>query len=90
MAPVTDDTISCYDGIGHRIAVERKAQGLSQERLAARAGIARETVRKIENGTRLPGVRALGGISRALNLNVHFLVFGEMRWLRPEVIRGRT
>ena len=52
--------------IARDIIRERKARGLTQERLAELAGVRQETLSRIESGKHSPTVRTVEKIDRAL------------------------
>jgi transcriptional regulator with XRE-family HTH domain len=63
-------------GIGTRLRETRKAQGLTQEDLAALAGTNQAVIQKIENGkSRQP--RIMEGLAIALEVNPAWLQLGE-------------
>ena len=62
--------------LGRRIRSLRAERGLSQEGLAARAGLHRTYVGGIERGERNPTIRNLEQISRALAVSLSVLVKG--------------
>lgn len=55
--------------IGWRIGARRTQAGLSQEELAARVGIDRTGISKIENGSRMPDTAVLIALSEALGVS---------------------
>lgn len=56
--------------IGGRVRELRRAAGLSQESLAAAAGIDRSTLAKIETGSRLPDLPTVVSLAEALGVSV--------------------
>lgn len=56
--------------LGQRIASARKAQGLKQSELAARAGLAQSLVSMIETGATAPRLETLRRLARALGMDV--------------------
>jgi transcriptional regulator with XRE-family HTH domain len=60
--------------IGLNITLLRERRGLTQERLAATAGLHRAYVGQIERGEKNIGLRNLEKIAKALNANVRVLV----------------
>jgi transcriptional regulator with XRE-family HTH domain len=54
--------------IGKQIRSIREGQGITATELAKRAGLARNTVSRIELGTRTPGAPTVEKIARALNV----------------------
>ena len=67
---MTDDI---YKVIGERIKKLRKAQGLSQEKLAERAGIDRSHMGFIEQGRRQPTIATLFKLAKTLNISLEKL-----------------
>ena len=68
--------IICHKNIGQRIQKQRKEKGLSQERLAELIGISLSFLGHIERGTRIASVETLARISKALEMDMHYVVFG--------------
>ncbi len=64
--------------IGARIQFTRVANGLSQEQLAAKAGLSRVYIGYIERGERLPSLDAIIGIANALSISVDDLLSGNL------------
>ncbi|KUL59704.1 hypothetical protein ADL32_19245 [Streptomyces albidoflavus] len=62
--------------LGDRIRERRMRQNLTQERLAERAGVSRDTVQRIERGTSDPRYSQLARIARALDTPLAKLVGG--------------
>ena len=62
------------DRVGRRVRRRRRAAGLSQDELAARAGISRQAVGALEAGRHLPRVDAALGLARALGTTVEDLL----------------
>lgn len=65
-----------YEKMGRRILKQRKAKQLTQERLAMCAGISLSFLGHIERGTRAASVETLARLSKALELDMHYVVFG--------------
>lgn len=61
-------------GLGERIAIKRKAIGLSQQQLAAALGITQGAVGHIESERRAMPVHVLVGIAAALGCDVNDLI----------------
>ena len=68
-----------YEGIGRRIHKQRKEKGLSQEQLAEQIGISLSFMGHIERGTRVASVETLARICKALEADMHYIVFGRAR-----------
>ncbi len=62
--------------IGERIKEVRNYRGISQEQLAAGAGVKKAAVSLYESNQRKPSFEALEGIADTLNINISYL-FGE-------------
>jgi transcriptional regulator with XRE-family HTH domain len=60
--------------LGANVRHHRKLNSLSQEELAARAGMERSYVSDLERGVRNPSVRALGRLAEALGVTPHELL----------------
>jgi transcriptional regulator with XRE-family HTH domain len=56
--------------LGQQLRAQRLARGLSQAALAAKAGIAKVSVEKIEAGQRTPSWAMLDRLARALDCRV--------------------
>ncbi|MCB4207387.1 helix-turn-helix transcriptional regulator [Arthrobacter sp. UM1] len=56
--------------LGEAIRAARRAEGLSQETLAALGGISERTLRDIETGRGSPSLRAVIAVSAVLGLTV--------------------
>jgi DNA-binding XRE family transcriptional regulator len=53
-----------------KIKSMRESKGMTTRALAREAGVSTETIYAIEHGKRLPSVRTLGKIAKALNVEV--------------------
>lgn len=60
--------------LGENVRYYRKQKGITQEQLAADAGMERSYVSDMERGTRNPSVAALGRIADALGVEPHVLL----------------
>jgi transcriptional regulator with XRE-family HTH domain len=60
--------------VGFRIREVRQEQGLSQEKLAALAGLHRAYIGQIERGEKNIGLKNLEKIAKALNVDIRVLV----------------
>jgi len=65
-----------YNEIGKRIVHARKAQGLSQEKLAALSEVDRSHLGFIEQGRRRPTLSTLFKVSQALQISLEQLFKG--------------
>lgn len=55
------------------LKAERENIGLSQEKLASKVGVTKETIRKIENGTSIPNVFLALALAEVLKVSLDFL-----------------
>ncbi len=62
---------------GHRIAEARKHAGLSQQALAEKLGVGRQTIARLELGTQVPSVETALAVARELGESVEVLFGGE-------------
>lgn len=76
MAPTEENF---YRFLGERIAQFRRGQRLTQERLAATAGISRSSLANIEKGRQLVGVHLLVKFAQTLGLPVGDLIPLEIK-----------
>lgn len=60
--------------LGENVRYYRKLKGMTQEQLAADAGMERSYVSDLERGTRNPSVLALGRLAHALNVEPNKLL----------------
>lgn len=60
--------------LGENVRRYRKLKSMTQEQLAAEAGMERSYVSDLERGTRNPSVLALGRLADALGLEPHILL----------------
>lgn len=65
------------EALGNRIRQAREEAGLTQEALAARAGIGRATLVRIEKGEQSPRYRTLVSLAEALGYPLHKLLVDE-------------
>jgi transcriptional regulator with XRE-family HTH domain len=66
-----DDVIA---GIGTKIHLLRKGEGLSLQQLAERSGVSAAAIHKIERNTMVPTIATLMKLARALDRSVSYLV----------------
>lgn len=59
--------------LGHRIARQRRAAGLTQAELAEKVGVQPETISRLETGKRRVSLEMLALISESLSLELHEL-----------------
>jgi transcriptional regulator with XRE-family HTH domain len=67
---------SCRGVMALRVKEFRKAKGMSQEQLAAKAGVSRSQLSEIETEAKPANTLRLGSIARALGVEVHELFAG--------------
>lgn len=72
------------DGIGARIALKRKALGLTQESFAEKIGVSPQAVSKWETGVGCPDISLLPSICRSLGLSMDELFGREAPPAKPE------
>jgi len=60
--------------LGESVRETRKSAGLSQERLAEKAGLSTVFISRIERGVESPSVDSLVKIARALDITAHDLI----------------
>ncbi|MBE7712846.1 MAG: helix-turn-helix transcriptional regulator [Cyanobacteria bacterium SIG26] len=60
--------------ICNKVKLERSKKGFSQEELAFRAGVNKNTIWKIETGQVSPNISTLEKIAKALDLDFLYLV----------------
>lgn len=70
--------------IGNRISEFRKSNGLSQESLAERVGVARQTISKWELGETSPDLKQAKKLSEIFDVNLDELVCGQPSEEEPE------
>ena len=58
----------------HTLRTERKARGISHEKLAEKAGISRQAVGKIESGERNPTMQTVYKIVKAMDMTLEEFV----------------
>ena len=63
--------------LGENVRRYRKLKGMTQEQLAANAGMERSYVSDLERGTRNPSVQALGRLADALKVEPHMLLMDD-------------
>jgi transcriptional regulator with XRE-family HTH domain len=63
--------------LGVNVRKQRQAKALTQEQLAAEAGMERSYVSDLERGTRNPSVAALGRLAEALAVEPHVLLLSD-------------
>ena len=63
--------------VGARIRALREERHESQEKLAQKLNVSRETISKIESGGQYPSVVVLAGLSLHYNVSTDYLLFGD-------------
>ena len=61
-------------GFSEKLAALRRREGLSQERLADRLGVTRQSVSKWEGGAAMPELEKLVALSELFGVSVDYLV----------------
>lgn len=74
--------MSVGDRFGRNVFMARRRAGLSQEKLAARAGLHRTEISLLENGGRIPRVDTLMKLAGSLEVPASELLRG-MEWHPP-------
>ena len=69
--------MSRANGLGERLVRARKAMHFSQETLAERLNVTRQTVSNWEGGKSLPDIEMLKNLSAVLGVPVEKLIYGE-------------
>lgn len=63
--------------VGEHVRVLRQAAGLTQQQLADRARTTQPVIARLERGARIPTLRTLEKLARALGQDLHLLVPGS-------------
>ena len=71
--PNPDRTLAAF---GRNVRRRREEQGLSQEKLATKAGVDRAFLSSIESGTRNPGVLTVAKLAKVLGVSISALMEG--------------
>ena len=58
------------EAVGKKLAIVRRAQGLSQKKLAGKVGISQQLISRIESGGENASLMTLAKIARAFNKKV--------------------
>jgi transcriptional regulator with XRE-family HTH domain len=77
-------TKEIYSAIGRRIRAIRQEKGLSLNELARRTGFAKSYLSQIENLKREPSISALSQVAHVLEVDVLFLLSGEIQNSRTQ------
>ena len=70
MAGEKSDEQALKDRIADQVHRLRRGAGWSQEELGARAGLSRDTIRRLENKKLSPSLATLGSIAKALSIEL--------------------
>ena len=71
-----DSNVVHYESIGKRIRRRRKEKGLTMDQLAEMVDVSSSFMGHIERGTRAASVETLARLCKALELDMHYVVFG--------------
>lgn len=63
--------------IGRRIKEQRKAMGLSQEKLAENVNVSTHYIYEIERGTKSMSLETFATLSEVLNTSTDYILFGN-------------
>lgn len=74
------------DALVNRVRAEREARGMRPSELAARAGLSRQGLHKIETGAQLPGVPLALRLASALGCTVEALFSAEVSTLTAQAV----
>ena len=66
-----------YKEIGQRIRTQRKKKMLTQGQLAELTGISLSFVGHVERGSRAVSVETLARLCKELEMDMHYIVFGD-------------
>ena len=77
-------------GMGKRILERRKTLGLSQEELAERADITKQTVSRVENNQRELGAGNLLKIANALDISTDYLLTGQYTGADVQILNQKV
>ena len=70
--------------VGDCIRAERRRAGLSQDQLAERLHVTRQTISNWEGGKSLPDIESLKALAEALEIPIEYLIYGELDAVRRE------
>src|SRR5256714_14993776 len=76
--------------IGERLRLLREAKNLSQGDIERRTGLLRCYISRVENGHTIPAVKTLDKLARALDLQLHELLYDGDRPPVAAMPAGRT
>ena len=82
-------TIRFMAKVGKNIRTQRIKQGMSQETLAEKLFVSRQTVSNYETGKSYPDIDMLVKIAEELNVEVQVLIYGEAVKKKPPVFDKR-
>lgn len=64
-------------GLAERLKELRKKLGLTQEKIADRAGVKPRTIQRWENGSRTPDISSLACLCKLFDVSADYLLFGK-------------
>ena len=67
-----------YKDLGSRVRAARRQQGLTQEKLADKAGISASFLGHIERGSRVASIDTLVDLCNAMNVTPEYLLAGSL------------
>jgi len=68
------DMKNCYENLAKNIKIERIKENITQQELANRAGLSRDTISQIERGIANPTLETIISIAKALNVDLNKLI----------------
>jgi transcriptional regulator with XRE-family HTH domain len=95
MAPVGESIEAALDSVGRRLRTVREQRGVTLTDVAARTGISKSTLSRLENGQRRPSLELLLPLAQVYRVPLDDLVgapdVGDPRIrLKPRRVNGRT
>jgi len=75
--------------IGENLQYLRKIKGLTQEALAEKISVSRQTIAKWESGESMPDIAAAAALSRELDVSLDELVSDSVGGLPPALEKGK-
>ena len=70
--------LSKFSVVGDCIRVERRRAGLSQDQLAERLHVTRQTISNWKGRKSLPDIESLKSLAEALEIPIEYLIYGEI------------
>ena len=68
------DMKNFYENLAKNIKIERIKENITQQELANRAGLSRDTISQIERGIANPTLETIISIAKALNVDLNKLI----------------